>query len=206
MPELTTIQRVLVVEDEPRLRKGVVHAIPAMGFVPVEAASGEEAIAVMQQKPCEVILLDLRLPGINGIELLQIIRQRWPLTQVIITTGFGNLHLAQRAMHLDAVEFLTKPCTLHDLEKAIARACLRYLQAVTAGTKPAMNAVSGQDEQCDDKSTHSSKVLKDVERDHILTVLESNNGNRTVTAKELGISRRTLHDRLREYREQGLIL
>ncbi len=206
MVETAKIQRILVVEDEPRLRKGVVLSIPAMGFVPVEASTGEEAIAIMQQKPCEVILLDLRLPGINGIDLLQIIRRRWPLTQVIITTGFGNLHLAQQAMQLDAVEFLTKPCTLNDLEKAIARACLRYMQALNAGTKPALQATSAQVEEATVKSTHASKALSDVERDHILAVLESNRGNRTVTAQVLGISRRTLHERLREYRQQGLIL
>ena len=118
MSEQTRQQRVLVVEDEMRLRKGLLRAIPAMGFVPLEAGSAEEAIKVMERDACEVILLDLRLPGMGGMDFFEIVRKRWPETQVIITTGFGNLDTAQKAIHLDAVEFLTKPCALHDLELA----------------------------------------------------------------------------------------
>jgi DNA-binding NtrC family response regulator len=208
MSEQSRTQRVLVVEDEARLRQGILTAIPAMGFVPVGAGSGEEAIAIMQRDPCEVILLDLRLPGMNGMELLEVVRQRWPHSQVIITTGFGNLQLAQKAMHLDAVEFLTKPCTLHDLETAIARACERHTLALRhgSGIKPALLDVEAVEEPRTPKTAPGSRALRDVERNHILAVLESNNGNRTAAAQELGISRRTLHERLREYREEGFIM
>ena len=203
MSEQLRQQRVLVVEDEARLRQGLARAIPAMGFAPIEAASAEEAIKLMEQDPCEVILLDLRLPGMQGLDFFDLVRNRWPSTQVIITTGYGNLEAAQKAIHLEAVEFLTKPCALQDLELAIARACHRNLLAVrrTQSPKPAFQtpAFESSDTTPDHGESKPAKSLEELEREHILAALERNDGNRTAAALELGISRRTLHYRLKAY-------
>lgn len=201
----TRQQRVLVVEDEARLRQALMRAIPAMGFGPLEAGSAEEALKIMERDPCEVILLDLRLPGMNGMAFFEIVRQRWPDTQVIITTGYGNLEAAQKAVHLDAVEFLTKPCALHDMEMAIARACQRNLLATRRGkAKPALVDIAEEPAPVQAPATGAQpKSLQELERQHILAALERNGGNRTAAAQELGISRRTLHYRLKEYQSQG---
>lgn len=208
MNEHSRQQRVLVVEDEPRLRQGLMRAIPAMGFTPLEAGSAEDAIKVMDRDPCEVILLDLRLPGISGMEFFEIVRQRWPDTQVIITTGYGNLEAAQKAIHLDAVEFLTKPCALHDMELAIARACQRNLLSVRKGsaTKPAFQTTAMPSSAASPVEVNSDKSLEELERQHILAALERSGGNRTAAALALGISRRTLHYRIKEYQNKGMLL
>jgi DNA-binding NtrC family response regulator len=204
MSEPTRQQRVLVVEDEVRLRQALMRAIPAMGFGPLEAGSAEEALKIMERDPCEVILLDLRLPGMNGMAFFEIVRQRWPDTQVIITTGYGNLEAAQKAVHLDVVEFLTKPCGLHDMELAIARACHRNLLSARRGAnvKPAIEELA-QHVKEETPQGPPPKSLQELERAHILAALERNGGNRTAAALELGISRRTLHYRLKEYQQQG---
>lgn len=209
MNEHTRQQRVLVVEDEPRLRQGLMRAIPAMGFAPVEAGSAEEAIKVMERDPCEVILLDLRLPGMSGMEFFDIVRQRWADTQVIVTTGYGNLEAAQKAIHLDAVEFLTKPCALHDMEMAIARACHRNLLSIRRAQSPKPALQSTPDKASPASApgveTTAAKSLDEMEREQILAALERNDGNRTAAALELGISRRTLHYRLKEYQAKGML-
>lgn len=207
MNEHTRLQRVLVVEDEARLRQGLMRAIPAMGFAPLEAGSAEDAIKVMEREPCEVILLDLRLPGMNGMAFFEIVRQRWPATQVIITTGYGNLEAAQKAIHLDAVEFLTKPCALHDMELAIARACQRNLlsaRKALTGASSFQNTTAAATPDAPAPVT-SSTSLEDYERQHILAALEQSGGNRTAAAVALGISRRTLHYRIKEYQSKGML-
>ncbi len=203
MPEPARNQHVLIVEDEARLREGLRRAVPAMGYVPIAAGSAEEALTMMERDPCEVILLDLRLPGMNGMAFFEIVRQRWPRTQVIVATGYGDLDSAKRAVHLEAVEFLTKPCTLGDLEAAIGRACQRHLSNAGTSRKPALKAIEAA--PVEPVVDASGRSLDDLEREHILVALERHHGNRTAAAEELGISRRTLHYRLREYAERGIL-
>ena len=185
--------RVLIVEDEPRLRQLLAEEIPDMGFATATARSAEEACRLMEGDPHEIMLLDLQLPAMGGMDLFDQVRKQWPATQVIVLTGFGDLHSAQRAIHLDVVDFLSKPCPLRDVEMALDRA-RRKLGAAVAGVnetptkKVAAEAVS---------------TLEQSEREQIMAALARNNGNRTATARQLGISRRTLHYRLREYDQQG---
>lgn len=200
---------ILIVEDEDRLRAGLMRAVPAMGFISVkDASSAEDALNVMEEQPCEVVLLDLNLPGMNGIHCFEKIRECWPKTQVIIVTGHGDFDSAKQAVHLDAVEFLTKPVTLTVLEQAIGRACQRLYDArrlqpvitVEGSEKPETTRLN--DSETDSNMPVS---LQQLETQHILAALERNDGNRTAAAAELGISRRTLHYRIREFQRIGLL-
>jgi two-component system response regulator RegA len=199
--ELEKRLRVLVVEDEPRLRDLMVHAIPDMGFEALGARSAEEALRLMESDPRGLIILDLNLPGMSGMEFFRILRERWPETQVIVLTGFGDLEAARQAIRLDVVDFLTKPCHLGDLELSLDRARRRLVPKIES-------LPLGADEEDDEAlaapaGANPSKKLDDIEREHILAALERQHGNRTATAKELGISLRTLYYRLEEYRKQG---
>jgi DNA-binding NtrC family response regulator len=181
---------VLVVEDEPRLRELLQRALANWGFEVVVARSGEEALRLFEAGPADIAVLDLNLPGMDGMELLEKLRQKQSKIQAIILTGFASVESAQKAVHMDVVEFLTKPCHLGELEKALDRA-LRRLPAKypdAAGAAP---------------SNIEGMTLGEVERQHILATLERLNGNRTATAAELGISRRTLYYKLEEYQKQG---
>lgn len=202
MDDFSDIIEVLIVEDEDRLRAGLMRALPSMGFAPVEAASAEAAIIQMEQHSCDVLLVDLKLPGMSGMDFFETVRGRWPHAQVIVVTGYGDLDAAKRAVHLDAVEFLTKPVTLAELEKAIGRACQRRhevgrLRPVIQAT---LESASCRDSLTDDQP----RSLQELERQHILAALTRNHGNRTAAAAELGISRRTLHYRLRDYQRLGM--
>ncbi|MFQ5410911.1 MAG: response regulator, partial [Phycisphaerae bacterium] len=114
--------KILVVEDEHRLREMLLRAIPDMGYEAKGVASAEQAVAVMEGDPHGILLLDLNLPVMSGIEAMGILHERWPDAEVIIMTGFGDLETAQQAIRLGVVDFLSKPCSLGDLERAIDRA------------------------------------------------------------------------------------
>ena len=187
--------RVLIVEDEGRMRELLTRAVTNWQFRAVSAATGEEALRQMDKEPANIVLLDLNLPAMSGMECLEQIRGRWPQTQVIILTGFGDLEAAKAAIHLDVVEFLTKPAHLGQLEQAIDRARRRIPRRL-----PELEPLSPEPEiELDD--TESTR-LYDVERQHILATLAKHGGNRVAAAEELGIALRTLYYRLAEYEKK----
>ncbi len=190
---------VLIVEDEPRLREMLLHALPDMGFTGAAAKSGEEGIKIMEQSPHQIVILDLNLPGMTGLEFFEKIRADYPTTQVVIVTGFGDLETAQKAIQLNVADFLTKPCPLGELEDALDRARRRL---VDPDKKPMLEFAT-EVPAPPDAEERGAATLQEIERDHILAALRRNDGNRNATADELGISVRTLYYRLKEYQDQG---
>ena len=184
--------RVLVIEDEARLRELLQRAISGWGFDTAAAKTGEEGIRLNDAQPFEIVVLDLNLPGLDGLEALRRLREKTPHLQAVVVTGFASIEAAKQAVHLDVVEFLTKPCHLGELEQALDRALRRM-----APTPPAFL------DQPELPPPSAGMTLDEVERQHILLALRRNNGNRTATAHELGISRRTLYYKLEEYQKQG---
>jgi DNA-binding NtrC family response regulator len=191
---------VLIVEDEPRLRELLVRATESWGFTTTGARTAEEALKIMAATPHQIAVLDINLPGpMNGIECLEAIHERWPGTQAIILTGFGDLESAKKAIHLDAVDFLTKPCHLGELEVAIDRAKRR----IAAPGKPRVEVLADEPPPQPSHDKTPATTLEDLEREAILSALGRHHGNRAATAAELGISLRTLYYRLGEYQQKG---
>lgn len=197
------LQSVLVVEDEPRLRDLLVGALPDMGFPAHGCRSAEDALRLMDAEPRDILLIDLNLPGMDGLEFLKRAREHWPHVQAIILTGHGDLPAAQQAIRLQAVDFLTKPCPLDALEQAMERArrarwdlYQQQLQAHQPDDLP---------EDASPAPQTAPVTLEEVERQHILQALARNDGNRTLTAQQLGISRRMLQYRIAQYQREGWI-
>jgi DNA-binding NtrC family response regulator len=188
--------QILIVDDEPRMRDMLERAVTSWGHKASTARSGEEALRVIAAEPANIIILDLNLPAMSGLEFLERLRQTNLTTQVIVLTGFGDLEAAKKAIHLDIVEFLTKPAHLGELEVALDRARKR-LEEITSpiATAPPPPMTP--------PDLPPATTLDEVEREHILAALVRNNGNRSSTATELGISLRTLYYRLNEYQKQG---
>lgn len=189
--------RVLLVEDEPRLREMLARSLRDMGFISLQARTGEEALRLLEHETVDVLILDLNLPGINGLEVLGEARARHLTAPAIILTGYGDLDSARKAVHLDVVEFLTKPCPLGDLEAALERARRRVAAAKPAPT-PA--AVTRPEIVLPDEPGQS---MEDIERRHIMAALSRHGGNRANAAAELGISLRKLYYRLAQYEGRG---
>ncbi len=192
-PMTVSQTRVLIVEDEISLRKLLVQSATNWGFVVSSAWSGEDAIRLNNAEPFDLVILDYHLPRMDGIETLRRLRARAPNIGAIMLTGFGNIDVAKQAMHLDVVEFLTKPCNQGQLEQALDRALRRKLITpaivVDSASPPAPTA--------------TTPTLEEVERAHILAVLSENDGNRSLTARKLGVTRRTLLNKLKRYEKEG---
>jgi DNA-binding NtrC family response regulator len=197
-------RRVLIVEDEKRLREMLQASITEMGLSPTTAASGEAAINLMNQQSFALAVVDLNLPGIGGIELCERLRRQNPDLQLIILTGFGDLDSARRAIRLQVVDFLTKPCGMDDLENALNRARLRWLDRWPSDTpsEPAPPTLALASKAIEPQSERS---IDGMERDLILAALARHEGNRQAAAAEIGISVRKLYYRLQQYQKQGLI-
>ncbi len=120
-------RRVLIVEDEPKLRAMLLRALPDMGFVPTGAASGEDALLSMNNEPASIAVLDLNLPGINGLTVFERLREQWPDTQVVFMSGYVDLKAVQQAIRSNVADFLAKPFSLGDMEHALDRAWRRRL-------------------------------------------------------------------------------
>ncbi|MHC4831842.1 MAG: sigma-54-dependent transcriptional regulator, partial [Planctomycetota bacterium] len=114
--------RVLVVDDEPNLRRVMSKELARAGFEVATAASGEEALAQLESQPCDVLLLDLKMPGIGGLEVLRRLRRQGLGCEVIILTGHGSIDSVVEAMKLGAYDYLTKPCRLSEIELLVRRA------------------------------------------------------------------------------------
>lgn len=197
---------VLIVEDEARLREMLTRAVRGMEFQCAATTSAEQALAALEKSPIDIVLTDLNLPGMQGLDMCERIRQRWPEVQLVVLTGYGSLDAAKAAIRLEVADFLTKPTSLGDLEAALNRALRRRLNNLTTRPIPAIDM-----EEPDHVTTASStggetpRTLQDVEREHVLAALARHDGNREATAEELGISVRTLYYRLKEYARLGFI-
>ena len=190
--------RVLVVDDEARLRDMLVRSTAELGFDAIPARSAEHALKLLEGDAGEidVVLLDLNLPGIGGLELLERLRRDWPHLQVVILTGFGSLEAARKAIRLDVADFLTKPCSLEELDIALAKARRKRLEAASRTTLPDPTAEVGADVHA---AEGAPVTLEEAERVHILAALDRHDGNRAAAAAELGISERTIYYRLGRY-------
>lgn len=188
---------VLIVEDEPRLRSILAEGVRECRYQAAGVSTGEDALVAMKDAPADIAILDLNLPGMDGLQCFEKLRNRWPDLAVIVLTGFGTLEAAQRAIQLGVVEFLTKPASLGDLEKALHRAW-RSLPAQAPEGIAGDSVVSTQ-QPAGKESAAAARPLEDLEREWILAALERHHGNREAAAAELGISVRKLYYRLSEY-------
>lgn len=113
--------RVLLVDDHTLVRSGLAHLIRACveGAEVTESGSAEDALAVLGAAPHDVALVDIRLPGRNGLQLLEEIRRTWPEMPVIIVTNYDNPEYVKAAMAAGASGYLLKDSTPADLSQAI---------------------------------------------------------------------------------------
>jgi signal transduction histidine kinase len=112
----------LLVDDEEGIRKILGISLEDVGYHVLRAASGEEALSILRQSAPSIVLTDIKMPGMDGIELLQKIKEESPNTEVIMITGHGDLDLAIKSLQFDAADFITKPINDDALDIALKRA------------------------------------------------------------------------------------
>lgn len=112
---------ILVVDDEDALRTVLGGELASEGYEVRTAADGDEAISELDKAPFDLVLLDIKMPRLNGFEVLKFIKERHEKTKVVMLTGFADLKNAIESKKLGADDFVSKPYDLVDLLTTIER-------------------------------------------------------------------------------------
>ena len=115
-------QKLLLVDDEEGIRKVLGISLSDIGYKVFTAENGEQALKIFREESPPIVLTDIKMPGMDGIELLQKIKHENPDTEVIMITGHGDMDLAIKSLKYRAVDFVTKPINDEVLEIALNRA------------------------------------------------------------------------------------
>lgn len=163
-------QNVLIVDDDQTFRDRLVNSFKKKGFNARSAGNAQDAILVCQDFIPDLAVVDLKMPGESGLNLIESLHGKFPGTKILMLTGYGTISTAVQAVKLGAYNFLQKPATLDMI----------------------LNALSTQE-----APKHISfPSLTHVEWEHIQRALSDCQGNITKAAKSLGLHRRSLQRKL----------
>lgn len=127
---------IMLLDDEPIVGKRLKPALEKMGSTVEVFQDSEAALARLAQKEFEIVVTDIRMDNIDGMQVLEFVRDKWPETKVIMITGYAMMSLAREAMDKGAFDFIAKPFKPDDLRQVIvkaARALGRDIDQAAAG-------------------------------------------------------------------------
>jgi len=118
--------KIVLIDDEPDIRDVMSVILRDAGYVVFTAPDGETGLQVCESESPQIVITDIRMPGMNGLEVLEALKKKSPDTEVIVVTAFGEMDTAIRALQLDASDFVTKPVNDEAIRMALKRAKERY--------------------------------------------------------------------------------
>ena len=172
---------ILVVDDDETFRTRLVRAFQAREYEAQGAPDGESAIALAKTESPEYAIVDLRMPGMSGLDVVRELKAIDAMTNIVVLTGYGSIATALEAVRLGATHYLTKPADVDELLAAFDRA----------------NKAPDAPVAVDDKSFVPS--LARAEWEHINRVLTDCGGNISQASRLLGLHRRSLQRKLSKY-------
>ena len=180
-PEAASQQpRCLIVDDNDLLRDRLAEAISERGYQTATARNYEEAVRSVRETRPDFAVVDLKMPGKSGLDLIRTLRELSPETRSVVCTGFGSIANAVEAMHAGAVNYVTKPVDADEL-----------LAAFRKGAEPERETA---------ELDYQPSTLAEAEWEYIQQILADCNGNISKAARLLGIERRTLQRKLKKMR------
>jgi two-component system response regulator RegA len=165
----------LVVDDDETFRDRLVRALAARGIDATGASNADEAMSLARRLKPQRAVIDLRMPGRNGLELIRGLLQVDARMQIILLTGYGSISTAVEAVRLGAIDYLTKPADTEQILSAFEKDYEHNNTPVPLGDVPS---------------------LARVEWEHIHRILADTGGNISQAARILGIHRRSLQRKL----------
>ncbi|HEY1557474.1 MAG TPA: response regulator [Kofleriaceae bacterium] len=180
--------RILVVDDEVNARTALAEPLRDIGYEVETAGDGLKALSRYEAFAPQVVVTDLRMPGMNGLELVEKLRAQGDPPEIVVMTSHGEVSTAVAAMRAGAADYLTKPIQIEEFVVVVAKATERYALANEARELRArrMPPIPGS-------------TLDEIERYAILESLKATRGSTSKAAEMLGISVRTIQYRLHEY-------
>ncbi|MBN1285303.1 MAG: response regulator transcription factor [Anaerolineae bacterium] len=151
------LAHILVVDDEGAIRYSVSKTLQRVGYHVSAASSGEEALDMLTNEHFDVVLTDIRMPGISGVELLASIKDKSPDAIVILMTGYASLGTAVEALRLGAHDYLVKPSSSQDIRLSVSRGlerarALQRRRILLDTIQSSVQELTGQDLDEKDKS------------------------------------------------------
>ncbi len=116
---------ILLVDDEKNIRLTLSQSLEPLGLPIQTAVNGEEALQKIQEAEFGLLLLDLKMPGMDGMDVLRRVRERWPAMPVIIITAHGTIESAVDAMKIGAVDFIQKPFSPREIRELVTKVLQR---------------------------------------------------------------------------------
>jgi DNA-binding NtrC family response regulator len=116
------MKRILVVDDDRQMRLDLAEILTIEGYDVDNVGSGEEALEMIKRRNYDIVLSDLKMPGMNGLELLDHVRKLSPETRIIMITAFATIESAVEAMKKGASDYISKPFKINEIEVAVRRA------------------------------------------------------------------------------------
>ena len=156
--------RVLIVDDEPAIRIAFQENLELRGFAVASAADGQEGLDLLRAQAFDVVLLDLKMPRLDGLALLRKIKEEEMEAEAIILTAHADVDTAIEAMKLGAFDYLTKPCRLHEMEVVLRKAHERRQLARENRALRRMVAQRDEAPTLIAQSAVMRKVLADVDK------------------------------------------
>jgi two-component system response regulator RegA len=169
----------LLVDDDAVFRERLARAFRERGYEVTTAGDVEEALAAARLESPELAVVDLRMPGRSGLELVRELRALDASTRILVLTGYGSIATAVEAVRLGALNYVPKPADVDDLLIALARGLGEPSPQVAADVQ--------------------APSLARAEWEHIQRVLADCDGNISEAARRLGLHRRSLQRKLQKY-------
>jgi CheY-like chemotaxis protein len=143
---MTALRKVLVVDDDPVVGKSFKRVLSGKGYIVVTAEDGYDALQKLQSETYDAVFTDLRMPGMNGLEVAERIKARQPWVPVVIVTGYGSKTSEERARAAGVTDFLHKPLSPEMIEDSAAKAMLWKAPEVVAAEQAAPAAAVAAEE------------------------------------------------------------
>jgi two-component system response regulator RegA len=178
LPESDSRLSILLVDDDEVFVQRLARAFRDRGYDTKTASDYESAMALARAESPELAVVDLRMPGRSGLELVRDLKNIDPATSILVLTGYGSIATAVEAIRLGAKDYLPKPADIEDILAALNRA--------------------GDDKKVM-PSDFQPPSLARAEWEHIHRVLQDCEGNVSEAARRLGIHRRSLQRKLQRY-------
>jgi len=115
------VKRLLIVDDQQGIRLLLNEVLKKEGYVTYLAANGAEALRYAEEESIDCVLLDMKIPGMDGIEILKRLKEKWPQLPVFMMTAYGELDVVQEALDLGAIRYFTKPFDIFEVRDAVNR-------------------------------------------------------------------------------------
>ena len=191
--------RILIVDDKDNMR-ALVRDILAPQHDVVVAADGPSACEQLEAGRFEVVLTDVRMPGLDGFELVRLIKERWPLTEVVMMTAFASVPAAVEAIRQGAYDYIQKPLDPDDVELVVTRALERHRErASTPPPGPAAGSPSLQELAALSYREALVSARDRGSHEYLSALLKAFGGNVSRAAERAGLERESLHRLLRRY-------